>query len=343
MMKTKNIIGALFLLLFSTTACEDNLDILKHGNLGSMEDFYQTDADAEAALVAVYTAWAGGYMNWYLTKNVLSDDVWAGGNNRGDNADLHYLNEYTFGTEHGYIESLYSYYYTVIYNANLIIEKVNPDSDVKKRAIAEAKFFRAWSHFELVSLWGIAPVVDHVLQPDEYRQSTGSPEKTWAFVEQDLNDAINSGVLPSKSNKDDAEHAIRITKEVAQAMLGKACVFQKKWPEAAQTLDMVISSGKYDLYRGDYGDVLKMVANNSCEAMLELCNESVRFQDLGRWGDAPAVLGNQGKDVYGFNGTNAVVQYSNSVYGFKTNKHELLPIPAKERMLNENMGQNQGW
>lgn len=523
-MKKIKIITVISLLFFGFTACEDKLDISKHGNLGSMEDFYQTDADAEAALVAVYNSWSGSYMNWYLTKNALSDDVWAGGNDRGDNADLHYLNEYTFGTEHGYIESLYSGYYGLIYNANLIIDNVAPDSDVKKRAIAEAKFFRAWAHFELVSLFGIAPVVDHVLQSNEYRQPTGSPEKTWAFVEQDLTDAINSGALPSKSNKDDAVTTIRVTKEVAQAMLGKTYVFQKKWGEAVTVLDQVITSGKYDLYRGNYADVLKMVANNSCEAMLEqqirydvnnatfnilpvmmgwrvdkmntsaanpafadlgydsgygqiqptkslydafvaregvngyrlngtmitsdflkevigitiretihgnegyffwkyralksesiidipgfrgfqavnsrvmryaevlllaaeahvmkdndasgkakaymneirnraqlaplgsvtmndvkaekrleLCAESVRFQDLVRWGDAPAVLGNQGKDVYGFNGTNAVVQYSNSTYGFKAGKHELLPIPAKERLVNPNMDQNTGW
>jgi hypothetical protein len=521
-MENIKIIAVIALLAAGFSACEDNLDIPKHGNLGSMEDFYKTDADAEAALVAVYNAWAGGYMNWYLTKNALSNDVWAGGNDRGDNADLHYLNEYTFGTEHGYIEQLYSGFYSIIYNANLIVENVSPDSYVKNRAIAEAKFFRAWAHFELVSLFGIAPVIDHVLQSDEYRQATGSPEQTWAFVEKDLTEAINSGALPSKSGKDDATTTIRVTKEVAQAILGKAYVFQKKWGEAATMLDEVIASGKYDLYRGDYGNVLKMVANNSCEAMLEqqvrydvnnptfailsvmvgwrvdkmntsavnpafadlgydsgygqmqptkslydafvaregengyrlmqtmitsdflknvigitiketihgnegyffwknrtlksesvidvpgfrgfqavnnrvmryaevlllaaeahlnggdaskaanyvnqirtrahlaplgsvtmddvkaekrleLCAESVRFQDLVRWGDAPAVLGNQGKDVMGFNGTNSVVQYSNSEYGFKAGKHELLPIPAKERMVNPEMGQNPGW
>ena len=31
------------------------------------------------------------------------------------------------------------------------------------------------------------------------------------------------------------------------------------------------------------------------EKRLELCSESVRFQDLVRWGDAKAVLGEQGK------------------------------------------------
>jgi hypothetical protein len=79
------------------------------------------------------------------------------------------------------------------------------------------------------------------------------------------------------------------------------------------------------------------------EKRLELCAESIRFQDLVRWGDAPAALGNQGKEVYRFNGTNATVEYNNATFGFKTGKHELLPIPGKEIMLNPNIHQNPGW
>jgi hypothetical protein len=62
-----------------------------------------------------------------------------------------------------------------------------------------------------------------------------------------------------------------------------------------------------------------------------------------RWGDAPAALGEQGKEVRQFNGTNATVEYTNTVYGFKTGKHELLPIPGKEIALNPNIDQNPKW
>jgi hypothetical protein len=85
------------------------------------------------------------------------------------------------------------------------------------------------------------------------------------------------------------------------------------------------------------------LADVKTEKRLELCTESVRFQNLVRWSDAPAALGNQGKEVKQFNGTNATVEYTNSMYGFKTGKHELLPIPAKERAVNPNIDQNPGW
>ena len=42
------------------------------------------------------------------------------------------------------------------------------DSEVKLRARAEAKVFRAMSYIELISLWGTPPLVDHPLKANEY-------------------------------------------------------------------------------------------------------------------------------------------------------------------------------
>jgi starch-binding outer membrane protein, SusD/RagB family len=258
--------------LFSivVTSCEDRLNISKQGNLGSEEDFYKTDEDAEQAVANLYYSLHDIYYNWFFTKNLLADDVWSGGGSRGDNSSMEQLNEYNFGTDHAMIEELYSGMYSVIYSSNLIIDKVKADTDVKKRAIAEAKFFRAWAHFELVTMFGTAPIVDHLLASSEYRQSNGNAEETWAFIESDLNDAIDSDILPSKTDVDDQETGIRVTKEVAQAYLGKAQLFQGKYAEAAATLDEVIESGKYALYQNGFDMLLHAAANNSCESMLEV-------------------------------------------------------------------------
>lgn len=270
-MKTKyiSLLVAGFLLLFNT-ACEDRLDIAKHGNLGGQSEFYETDEDAAQALASLYTSWGSNYFNWFYTKNLLADDVWCGGGSRGDNSSMEQLNEYTYDTDHGMVQSLYSGMYGVIYKANLIIDLLDSDTDVKKQAIAEARFFRAWSHFELVTLYGTAPIVDHLLQPSEYRLPNSTPEDTWTFIEKDLNDAINSGALPSKANVNDSETGIRVTKEVAQAMLGKAYLFQGKYSEAVAILDKVIESGKYALYSGEYDMLLHVAANGCSESMLEV-------------------------------------------------------------------------
>ena len=122
-MKTKYVyILMLGLLSVFSTGCEDRLDIAKHGNMGSQEDFYKTDDDAIQALASLYSSWGGNYYNWFFTKNLLADDVWAGGGSRGDNSQMEQLNEYTFDTDHGMVQGLYSGMYGIIYKSNLIID-----------------------------------------------------------------------------------------------------------------------------------------------------------------------------------------------------------------------------
>ncbi|MBR5083866.1 MAG: RagB/SusD family nutrient uptake outer membrane protein [Prevotella sp.] len=299
---------------FTLTSCEDELDIAKHGNLGSMDDFYTTDDNVMQATASLYTETRGLYFNWFFTKNLLSDDIWCGGGSRGDNAGMEMLNEYTFGTDHSMIEGLYSGLYGVIYKANLIIDKTQGDSPVMKRAINEAKVFRAWASFELVTLWGTAPVVDHLLQPNEYRQANGDPAAMWALIESDLTEAINSGTLPSKSDANDAETGIRITKETAQAFLGKAYLFQGKNSEAAAMLDNVIKSGKYALFNGDYDLQFHAPYNNNCESLFEL---QKRYDTEQMWSQMDMVFIMQGwrTSVLNYGGQAASV-LAQGTYGF---------------------------
>lgn len=255
------------------TGCEDRLNITKHGNVGSQETYYRTDDEAESAAAALYLSVRSQHYNWFLVKNLLSDDVYTGGGSRGDNGEMERLNEMTFGSDHGMLTSLYSGLYNVIYNANLIIEKVAPDTDLKRRIIAEAKFFRAFSYFELVTLWGSVPKVDHLLTPEEYRLGNTPVADLWAFIESDLNAAIGDPAgksdLPSKQNMDDDVTAIRVTKEAAMSYLGKTYLFEGKYAQAAEILDKVIASGKYGLYEGEYGDIQHVKANNCRESILE--------------------------------------------------------------------------
>ena len=267
----KNIlyIALLGMMSLMTVSCDSELDIEKHGNMGSMDTYYNTDENINTATAALYVSAKSLYYNWFFAKNLLSDDVWAGGGQRGDNGEMEKLNEYNFDSNHSMIESMYSGLYTIIYNANLIIDKTQGETAVMKRAINEAKVFRAWAHFELVTLYGNAPKVDHLLETSEYRMSTGNAAETWAFVEQDLNDAINSGTLPSKSDVNDPETGIRVTKEFAQALLGKAYLFEGKNSEAAAMLDNVINSNKYALFAGEYDAQFHAAANNNSESVFE--------------------------------------------------------------------------
>ena len=80
------------------------------------------------------------------------------------------------------------------------------------------------------------------------------------------------------------------------------------------------------------------------EKRLELCGESVRYQDMQRWGIAADLLKDQGNRIpwCASNGTIRWEVY-NDTYGYKTGKNELLPFPDVEDMLNDNIVQNPGW
>ena len=80
------------------------------------------------------------------------------------------------------------------------------------------------------------------------------------------------------------------------------------------------------------------------EKRLELCFEGCRYQDLVRWGDAATVLANQGKEIPALSADGSVsIVVTNTQFGFKTGKHELLPFPEHEMNVNKNLKQNPGW
>ena len=60
---------------FLFTSCDSELDIEKHGNLGSMDDFYTTDENIMQATASLYTQMRSFYFNWFFTKNLLADDA----------------------------------------------------------------------------------------------------------------------------------------------------------------------------------------------------------------------------------------------------------------------------
>ena len=242
----RNILTVLFAaaVLFLAGSCESKLDIPQH-SVVAIDDFYQTDVEAEEAIVAAYyqfkTVHSGGTSSAAWLLNFLGDDFWTGGGSRADGIYYQYC-EYTFGDDNGVVKNLYAGLYTLIYRCNLVLERVTGDSQVMKRARAEALTMRAWANFELVTLWGTAPLVDHILTSDEYLQ--GNSESTsvlWNAIEADLNAAISSGALTDQTG------TYRMTKAFAQAMLGKAQLWQNKYSEAAATFDAIINSGKFSL------------------------------------------------------------------------------------------------
>lgn len=267
-MKTKYILLTIAGMMgLGFTSCEDELDIAQHGVL-NYDTFYQTDEEAENASTAIYLQINSSKYNLHMCINALGDDFWSGGAARNDNADLEQFNEFTFNTEAGYVQSLFETYYSIIYKCNVIFGHVPEETPIQKRTHAEARTLRAWAYFYLINLWGNPPLVDHELTADEYSQPNGSTEDLWNLVITDLQTAIDGGALPEKTDVNDNQ-TWRVTKQFAQAILGKAYLWTGKYKEAAAQFDAVVNSGKYALYQGTYSEILDYNHKHNCESMFE--------------------------------------------------------------------------
>lgn len=265
----KNIVYkiAIIIVVAVSSACENHLRIVQPGAT-SVENFYKTDKDAEEAIAAVYASWRASLYGQFWLKNLLSDDVICGGGSRGDNSMYEQINEYNFGAANSTVSSTFAQYYNAIYLANLIINRIEPDSDVKKRAVAEAKTIRAAVYFDLVTLWGNVPLVTRELSPDEYQQPNGDKNALWNLIETDYKDALQSNSLPQKGSAANTAQPARLTSDAARAFLGKAQLFQGKNEEAFENLSTVINDGKHGLV-ADYENVLRAVSDFSSESVFE--------------------------------------------------------------------------
>ncbi len=250
-------------------ACSDYLDVDVNNQL-AVDNFYKTDDDANQAVLAAYdilqwheNAWA--WASPLLVKTFPSDEGQAGGPNAGDQPAYVALDRLDFDASSTPVEAAWSINYYGIYRANLVVNNVDADSDVKKRVIAEAKALRAYYYLELAIMFGDAPLVLTELVPSEYNQPRVAKAQIYAQIEEDLRAAMAD--LPLKSEYSQSDK-FRMAKGTAAALLGKAQLMQEKYGEAATTFGDLILTNEYDL-EPNFGDVFMEQGELGTESVME--------------------------------------------------------------------------
>lgn len=257
--------------LLMVSCSQEHLEITQKG-VESYEDYFDRVGDEEAIslLAAVYNQFRVIYQPAYtIVPNEITGDVTVGGSDPSDGVENHQISSLLHNASNSQISQMWGRFYVLIYRANLIVDKVQPDTPVKRRVIAEAKVARAWAMTECIMLWGTPPLVDHVLEnASEYEQPNCNPAEAWAWIEQNYTEAAAD--LPSKVGKN-GQSAIggRFTKEAALGFLGKAQVYQGKYAEAQATLKKVIDSNLYDL-EPDMNKLFHLSGDFSPEYLFEL-------------------------------------------------------------------------
>lgn len=256
--------------LFSLLTFGCSQDFLEYDQRGvqTKDSFYKTDDQAKEALMAVMDQWQGGMgFNFFYNNVGLSDEVYAGGGSRGDNSGiLEELNEYRFTPTTSAIRSYYSWYYYIINRANLVIDNVATDSTNKTIIVAMAKALRGTAYFYLVNLWGDVPLVLHELSASESSATRTPKADIYTQIEKDFTEAI--AALPVRSAMP-AVYKQLICKGTAQAMLGKAYLYQKKYDAAATAFQSIIDSNEYSLYP-DYSKTWRKDSEFGVESLWEI-------------------------------------------------------------------------
>lgn len=274
-----------------TTSCEDQLDIEQKGVISS-ENFYKTDADAEAALVAAYEGFMcnvvgrnhdgngpGIYTPYKIITNMCGDDVLYASGNYGDHEFSGMLNEFRYDAEAEVPKFMYTGLYLSVYTCNLVTDHFQnaADTPVKKRCVAEARVLRAFDYFLLANLWDNPPFVDHVLAGTDLPYNCNNKnlehpmdhKQLIEWVAKECEEAAAD--LDERKGTDDKDGAVKVTKGFAWALAGKAYLFAGEYEQAKTALKKVIDSGKYALVPGDrYMDNFHIEGDGNEEKVFEI-------------------------------------------------------------------------
>jgi starch-binding outer membrane protein, SusD/RagB family len=267
----KYTIALIIAIITSAISCDvdQNLDIPQKGVLSIPDTYYTADNEMATSFIsAIYYKIHSSYYeaNFLGSGQSIWNIKWHFDEMGGD---IHNYWSYLQTADDRFYTQTWSYYYTIIYWCNAIIEYLPANQvatpEVKGQVIAEARTIRAIMMMYLVQLWGNPPLADHIMTGAEGNTPAAD---SWAFIETELAGAAEG--LPSKSDPD-GQSAIggRLTKEAAYAYLGKAYLWQGKYSEAATTLyNKVIATNLYSLVT-DFKELNRYTSDFCSEYMWE--------------------------------------------------------------------------
>jgi len=272
--------------LLVAVSCEKNLEIPQKGVVNP-EEYYVSDAQAEALLANMYTSCFGGhgiagsegiYNNQLMVLNYSADDILAAGGHADDHLDFRIFDEFRYDNASGVLRNLYDGYALAISTANIIIsnftdenkDKTAPKftSDYTKRAVAEARVFRAYMHLMEALIWNTPCISDRTYGYYERPLQAESQKQVLDWVIAECEKAISSGSLPVRKDINDKDATAIMTVGFAQFVAGKAAMFNNDPATTRKYLGALIQSGKYKLVDSqDYWTLFHAAGDGNSEVL----------------------------------------------------------------------------
>jgi len=258
----KKILIFLIIAVFSAS-CKDFLETEMKSEYSS-QNLFSTEELAIMAVTGVYNSLYG--TKWWIFGDVASDDAVKGGN-AGDQADINAIDDFSASSDNGIILDFWRKTYETISQANNVINFIpqTPMNDsLKNRLVAEVKFLRAFSYFNLINVFGKVPYKTDAQVKQEYiHVGLSEVSVIYSKIETDLIEAAS--ILPKSYQLEKG----RITKGAALGLLAKVYLYQKKYTDCLKQITQIESLGEYKLEQS-YDDLFKTGAENSKEVIFGL-------------------------------------------------------------------------
>ncbi|SNY94858.1 RagB/SusD family nutrient uptake outer membrane protein [Flagellimonas pacifica] len=273
-------INKLLLLIISIltlTGCSDQLDLQPLDRL-TVDTFYNTRSDFDGAIFASYSSiqdfWGTSTETlsergefWKITT-MITDDLSANNLSNVDQAARDADALIVRAADKPYA-SIYTQIYEGIYRANLVLANLDGENELtaedKTVLGAEAKFLRAWFHFQALKLFGTPPLAMEIITDINSQALPNSTQADlYTAILADLGEAASG--LPVSW---DSGNTGRATSWAARSVMGKVKVFQEDWAGAITDLGNVVDSGPYSLMP-NYSDNFSFLSENNSESIFEI-------------------------------------------------------------------------
>jgi len=230
--------------------------------------------------------WAAAASNW-IYGSITGSEAYKGSEDY-DQTDIKPIENFSVTASNSFLPEKWGAVYDGVQRANDVLrimakaKDISPDD--QKRIAAEARFLRAFYHFEAKKIWNKVPFIDETITYGNGNYHVSNEKNIWPDIENDLKYAKDNLATTPYGNA-----VGRANKYTAMALLAKAYMFQKKFAEAKPLLEAIIGSGKYQLV--NYHDNFNPATKNS--------NESIFSAQMSVNDHADGVNGNVG-DILNF-------------------------------------------
>ncbi|MCJ7467295.1 MAG: RagB/SusD family nutrient uptake outer membrane protein [Maribacter sp.] len=274
MKKTSIILISMFAIGLSS--CSNQLDLQPLDRL-TTDTFYKTRADFDGAVFASYssiqdfygtsTETLGEFGEFWKISLTISDDV-AADTNQSDQISQD-IDALLLRSSDVPFAAVYTQIYEGIYRANLVLKNLDGENDLtaadKTELSAEAKFLRAWFHFQAMKMFGTPPLALEIVEGiNNQAKPNATQDELYAAILADFTDAAAG--LPASW---DSSNTGRVTSWAAKSYLGKVNVWKKDWAAAIAAFQDVVDNGPYSLVP-DYEEVFAYNNENNSESIFEI-------------------------------------------------------------------------